>query len=519
MNSPTQRPGIAPARPNILFITTDQQRADCIGPENSRLRTPHLDALAASGTRFSSCITPGIVCQPARASILTGQLPLTHGAWDNGFDLDPAVGAQGMAQALGAAGYATGFVGKAHFSTKNTFAPTGTPECRQSAPGYPDDWYGPYMGFQHVELAALGKFHRNRLQHSAAPIHRFEHALLGHPDGLALWKTSLTEGTGAAQTWDSALPAAWHSSAWVADRTLAFIERQRGAGQPFFAWASFPDPHHPFDCPAPWRQMYDPADMLLPEHRSLDLERRPWWHKAALEGQPKIADPELAKFRQEGFKVPPQSDRQLAEMTANYYGMISHVDHQVGRLVDGLARAGLAGNTLIVFASDHGDMLGDHGLYLKGPMFYEGVLRVPLIVAGPGIPAGKVIGTPVSTVDLAATFLESAGLRCASVQSRSLHPVIHDGEQRDCAWSEWHVHPSRLGVALQLRNVRTERYSITVELGSGSGELYDLHDDPHQMVNRFDDPAWKSIRDEMHGRVLARPGAVRELRTDPVGMA
>jgi arylsulfatase A-like enzyme len=527
MNLPTPHPAAGGAssarRPNILFITTDQQRADCIGVENPQLRTPHLDALAASGTRFANCIAPSVVCQPARASILTGQLPLTHGAWDNGVDLDPAVGAQGMAATLAAAGYSTAFIGKAHFSTKNTFKPTGTPECRQSAPDYPDTWFGPYMGFEHVELAALGKFHPKRLQKSAAPIHRFEHWFLDHPGAQALWLSSLREGSGAAQTWDSALPAAWHSSAWVADRTLAMLQRRAdldtNPDQPFFAWASFPDPHHPFDCPAPWRGMYDPADMVLPRHRTLDLERRPWWHRAALEGQPQIADPELAKFRQEGFKVPPQSDRQLAEMMANYYGMISLVDHQVGRILDGLRQSGLAANTLVVFASDHGDMLGDHGLYLKGPMIYEGVLRVPLIIAGPGVAAGQTVATPVSTIDLASTFLQSAGLPCTSVQSRSLHPVMAGTEQRECAWSEWHVHPSRLGVALQLRTVRTARYSCTIELGSGSGELYDLQDDPQQLVNRFDDPAWRSVREQMHALLLARPGPLLDTLAEPVGMA
>lgn len=508
-----------PGRPNILFITTDQQRADCIGYENARIRTPHLDALARAGTRFSNCFAPSAVCQPSRASILTGMLPLTHGAWDNGVDLDPAVGSRGVAAALAAGGYSTAFIGKAHFSTKNTFAPTGTPECRQSARDYPDDWYGPYMGFEHVELAVLGKFHRNRLPKSAAPIHRYEHWLLEHSGALDLWQGSLCDGSGAAQTWYSALPAEWHCSTWTADRALAFLQRQQGGAQPFFAWVSFPDPHHPFDCPAPWHSMYDPNDMVLPVHRTLDLERRPWWHRAALEGKPQMADPEMARFRQESFKVAQQTDLQLAEMMANYYGMISQVDHQVGRILDGLKQAGLADDTLVVFASDHGDMLGDHGLYLKGPMIYDGVLRVPLVVSGPGIAAGRIVETPVSTVDLPATFLQSAGLPCASEQSRSLLPVIAGVEARECAWSEWHVHPSRLGVALQLRTVRTARYSCTFELGSGSGELYDMRDDPQQLVNRFDDPAARAVRDEMHALMLARPGPVLDVLPEPVGMA
>ena len=505
--------------PNILFITTDQQRADCMGYENSQLKTPHLDALAKSGTRFSNCISPSIVCQPARAAILTGRMPLTNGVWDNGVDLDPKMGDEGIAAQLSKNGYKTSFVGKAHFSSKITFAPTGTPEDRKSAPNFPDDWVGPYMGFEHVELAALGKFHRARIQQGAPKIHRFEHWFMSHPNALELWQSSSTEGSGAAQTWSSNLPADWHSSTWVADRTLAILEGHKNSEKPFFTWASFPDPHHPFDCPAPWNAMYDPAEMHLPQHRTLDLEKRPWWHKAALEGAPQIADPELAKFRSEGFKVPPQTDAQLAEMTANYYGMISLADFQIGRILDSLKELGLANDTLIVFASDHGDMMGDHGLYLKGPMFYEGVLRVPLIIAGPEIPVDKLIETPVSTIDLASTFLESAGVVSTNEQSRSLHPVIQGDETRECAWSEWKVHPSRLGVALDLRTVRTSRYSYTYEMGSGAGELYDLLEDPQQMFNLFESKLHTAILENLHALLMSRPGTFKSELAEPVGIA
>jgi arylsulfatase A-like enzyme len=342
---------------------------------------------------------------------------------------------------------------------------------------------------------------------------------MSHPNALELWQSSSTEGSGAAQTWSSNLPADWHSSTWVADRTLAILEGHKNAEKPFFTWASFPDPHHPFDCPAPWNAMYDPAEMHLPQHRTLDLEKRPWWHKAALEGAPQIADPELAKFRSEGFKVPPQTDAQLAEMTANYYGMISLVDFQIGRILDSLKELGLSNDTLIVFASDHGDMMGDHGLYLKGPMFYEGVLRVPLIIAGPEIPVDKLIEAPVSTIDLASTFLESAGAISTNEQSRSLHPVIQGDETRECAWSEWKVHPSRLGVALDLRTVRTSRYAYTYEMGSDAGELYDLLEDPQQMFNLFESELHTAIRENLHALLMARPGTFKSELAEPVGIA
>ncbi len=113
---------------NILFITSDQQRADCYGFAGRKVKTPHLDALAAAGTHFSACITPNLVCQPSRASMLTGMLPLTHGVIDNGIDLPADTGARGFAAALQAAGYDTSFIGKAHFATANTFAPTSSAE-------------------------------------------------------------------------------------------------------------------------------------------------------------------------------------------------------------------------------------------------------------------------------------------------------------------------------------------------------------------------------------------------------
>ncbi len=164
-------------RPNILLITSDQQRADCNGFENKNIKTPHIDRLARAGTRFSACITPNLVCQPSRAAILTGMLPLTHGVWDNGVDLDPRVGENGFAGTLARAGYQTGFIGKAHFSTKSTFAPTGTPECNKSQAKYGPNWFGPYMGFQYCELAVVGHLHRTR---------PFNHPALGHYERWAV---------------------------------------------------------------------------------------------------------------------------------------------------------------------------------------------------------------------------------------------------------------------------------------------------------------------------------------------
>lgn len=509
-------------RPNILLITSDQQRADCYGFENPVLRTPHLDRLAREGTRFSACITPNLVCQPSRASILTGLLPLTHGVWDNGVDLDPAVGGRGFAGALAAAGYRTAFIGKAHFATKSTFAPTGTPECHKSQAKYGPHWYGPYMGFQHVELCVLGHMHRTRPL-ERPPMGHYERWLLSRgsdEEAVELWKTDLGPEVGAAQTWYSALPAAWHNSTWIADRSIDFLTRRK-AERPFCIWASFPDPHHAFDCPEPWSRIYDPQSIVLPKHRTRDLERRPWWHKAVLEGKPQLTDPTMYKFRAEGSRVPDQSDRQLAHMTANYYGMISQIDHNVGRILEALEHAGAAQDTLVVYTTDHGELLGNHGLYLKHPIPYEDLLRVGMVVRGPGVAAGQVVDQPMSTLDLAATFHDYSGVAPArALQSRSLRPLLEGGgATRDVAYSEWHVHASRCGVALKLRTVRTRTHKCTFELDSGAGELYDLVNDPEEMVNRYDDPAYARLRAELHDMMRARPGEIADPLPEPIGMA
>jgi arylsulfatase A-like enzyme len=509
-------------RPNILLITSDQQRADCNGFENPDIKTPHIDRLAREGTRFSACVTPNLVCQPSRASILTGLLPLTHGVWDNGVDLESDIGEKGYAGTLACDGYRTAFIGKAHFSTKSTFQPTGRPECNKSQHLYGPNWSGPYMGFGHVELCVLGHMHRTRPL-ERPPAGHYERWFLSrgeNEEAAKLWASSTRPGTGAAQTWPSGLPVAWHSSTWIGDRAIEYLSHH-DRDAPFAMWVSFPDPHHAFDCPEPWNLLYDPKSVVLPKHRTKDLERRPWWHKASLEGTPQLKDPAMLKFRAEGSRVPDQTDAQLAEMTANYYGMISLIDHNVGRILDSLEGRGLAQDTLVIYSTDHGELLGNHGLYLKGPTPYEDLLRVTMVARGPGVAKSNVVNEPVSTLDLAATFYDYAGFAAPhALQSRSLRNLLAgNAETRDTAYSEWHVHPSRCGVGLQLRTIRTKTHKCTFELGSGAGELYDLVNDPGEMDNRFNDPGVAAVQKELYDMMRARPGRIRDDLPEPIGMA
>jgi len=516
---PREEPTIA-ERPNIVLITSDQHRGDCFGFEGRSVKTPHLDALALEGTHFSRCITPNAVCQPARASLLTGLLPRTHGVSDNGIDLDPRMADDGFAAAFAHAGYRTGFVGKAHFSTHHTFAPTGSPECRSTIPTLPADWHGPYAGFDHVETMVLGHYARTTPKPPPDALH-YERWLYadGHgEDKVAHWQTRLPPDVEAPHTWNSGLPCPWHTSTWVGDRSVAYVEAH--ADEPFVLWASFPDPHTPFDCPEPWSRLHDPDEVEVPVHPERDFDRRPWWHARSQQGVPELADETLRRHRAEYSRVRPPDETRIRHLVANYYGMIALIDHNVGRILSALSARGLAENTLVVFTADHGEWLGDHGLLLKGPMLYEGLLRVGCIARGPGVAAGAVIDEPISTLDLVPTFYDVAGVAVPrALHGRNLARLLRgEPETRDFAFSEWDLRPSRCGDPLELRTVRTASAKLTLEALSGAGELYCLAEDPHEMENRFDDPGCAALRRELLDMIRSRPDDAIPPLT-PVGMA
>ncbi len=505
--------------PNILLISADQLRADCLGIEGRRIKTPHLDQFARDSTRFSNCITPCVVCQPARASILTGQLCRTHGVHDNGIDLRPETGLKGFAGSMATAGYETAFFGKAHFATYHTFQPTGTPECIVSSADYPDTWNGPYMGFSHVELMLVG--HNWFLPERPPRGQHYERWFFADGRGdekNALYRENAGDTKDAAQTWHSRLPVAWHNSTWTADRTIEWLRHGRDGG-PFCAWVSFPDPHHPFDAPEPWSHLHDPSEVDLPDNRTLSFESKPWWHEAVLTSEPH-GPKKSAEIRKSYSRIPTQTDDQLREIIANTYGQIALIDHNVGRILIALDEAGLRRNTIVVFISDHGDWLGDHGLILKGPMHYEGLLRVPMMLRGPGIPSDTVNHQPVSTMDLASTFLDYGGAEAQLAQhGASLRPLIEDTNvTRDFALNEWELLPTRTGVGLNLRTVRTRTEKLTVDLNSGAGELYDLERDPGECVNLFDLPDAAGIRRRLESFLAMRPNDIGPQQTQ-VGMA
>lgn len=476
-------------RPNILLITSDQQHWDTLGATNPRISTPALDRLAAEGTRFTRAYCNNPVCTPSRATIITGLYPSVHGAWTIGVKLAEDVPTVG--DHLQAAGYATTLIGKAHFQPLASTPEQTSLECQPVLRDL-DFWrgfHGPWYGFEHVEVA------RNHADEAHAGQH---YAIWLEEQGLANWRDYF-------QPWppDPAAPkreGAWelpqelHYTTWTAERTIAAIERDAAAGRPFFTWASFHDPHPPYLVPEPWASMYRPEEMepgrLLPG----ELDHLPEHFRLTQEAAPDFAAWRETAFANHGFSSHLVDEARLRRQLAIYYGMISFMDRQIGRILDALDRLGLAENTIVVFSTDHGHFLGQHGLTAKGAFHYEDLLRVPFLVRAPGqVPAGATSAALQGLVDLAPTFLDAAGLPVPGLMQGVSQWEVWRGRQaraRESAIVENRHQPT----AVHLRTYIEDRYKITVYRQHEYGELFDLAEDPDERRNRWDDPAYAAIK-------------------------
>jgi arylsulfatase A-like enzyme len=487
---------------NVLLVTTDQQRADTIGAYGSPLgATPALDRLAVEGVRFDACRTQNPYCQPSRATILTGRYPSRHGVHSNGVDFPQEEVATTVAAIFGAAGWRTAFRGKAHFASTYPRVPTGAIESVEGSAAVAEGWRGPYMGFADVELVLFGHHIdpdcRNAPAHWGPPPRGLHYARFLFRDGREagtrrlrlMGEPAALRPPTAPETWASALPEEDHPTTYVADRTVAFL-REVDRGRPWFCWASFTDPHHPMDPPAPWCDRYRPEDMTVPERRPGELERKPFLHRLWTQGLP----PPMQWANPGGARL---SDRELATMMAGYYGMVAQLDHAIGRILATLAETGQEDDTLVIATTDHGELLGDHQMLFKGPLHYDGLLRVPLIVRGPGVVAGGAVRAPVGLIDLVPTMLELAGLPIPEhVEGRSLRPFLRGGEEpREWVLTE---NDHEMQMTLHLRTLTTARYVITrYEQTPETGELYDRAVDPGEFENRWDDPDYRALRGEL----------------------
>lgn len=404
-------------RPNILFIHTDEQRADTLGCYgNDVVETSHIDELANDGVTFNEghCTHP--LCSPSRGSLVTGRYPSVHGVWRNGLGL-PAEETT-IAEVLRDEGYRTGLIGKGHFQPWH-----GDPDLFEESVSTAmvddpaDVWEfwrefnGPHYGFEHVQMT---------YQHGHRELWGGHYGLWiqeEHPEAIDSFpqEAALEPTDPAYNTWKSAVPAELHSSTWVADRTINFIEA-KDDDRPFYGWIGFPDPHFPYNPPNPYCYKYDLDDIELP----VDSEGMVWEQQDI----PRYITYHLEeKYGVDWREMPEDKQR---EIIAHYYAMVDLVDDQVGRILEALERNGIADETIVVFTSDHGDWLGDHGLFQKGIPHTRGLTRIPWVVRWPGVSEpGRRVDAPASHVDLMPTLLDAAGADIPyGVQGESLRPVL-----------------------------------------------------------------------------------------------
>ncbi|HVF10592.1 MAG TPA: sulfatase-like hydrolase/transferase, partial [Abditibacteriaceae bacterium] len=468
------------------------QHWNTLGVGNPRIQTRHLDRLCREGTRLTRAYCPNPTCTPTRASIITGLYPSMHGAWSLGTKLPEDVPTVG--DVFQQHGYATTIIGKAHFQPLASTPEQTSIECQPTLRDleFWRNFYGPWYGFEHVETARM----------HADEYHAGGHYGIWMEDkGLLNWRDYFQSFPPDPQAplrehvWD--LPEEFHYTRWTAERTIADIEKHVAQGEPFFTWASFHDPHPPYLTPQPWASMYDPAAMEPGTLLENEMDLLPAHFRLTQQAQPDFAAYAETEYSNHGFYSHLTEETQLRRDMAVYYGMISFMDQQIGRILDALDSLNITENTLVVFSTDHGHFLGQHGLVAKGAFHYEDLLRLPFIVRWPQqIPAGRQSAALQSLVDLAPTFLAACGIPVPGLmQGVDQMPVWRGASHsvRDEVLVEFRHQPTKL----HLRTYIDERYKITLYRDQVYGELFDLHEDPDERYNRWDDTAYASIKCEL----------------------
>jgi arylsulfatase A-like enzyme len=455
----------------------DQLRLDALGCyDNTVIKTPNIDTLAREGVRFDDMFAAYPVCAPNRASIVTGRYPSVHRLRTNGQRLPLCE--LTLMEILRKEGYATYGTGKMHFGPQWKWPADGSPikdpdPSTGISPQPERDAY-PWYGFDRVALTE---------DHRMGPYGDYLAEL-----GFNVWDELHSASYPQSATVRSPFPEEHHQTTWITDRAIEFLG-EHASDRPFFLWVSYVHPHHPFNPPAPYDTMYDPADMPLPHWSEDEIERWPEAyqkkHYARSGGHEAVG---LCDFE----------DQDWQRIKAYYYGMISQIDANVGRLLEALRDQGAQDNTLVVFTADHGENLGDHRLLFKGTT-YDCVTRVPFIVyqGGDSRPAEVVQGSRrdllCSSIDILPTLLDLVGVSHpdpSPIQGQSLVPALIDAGHR-----------LRNSVLIEnggiRRSVRTEDALLTWHGPDVRGELYDLVADPECFANLWDEPSAANLKSEL----------------------
>jgi choline-sulfatase len=436
-------------KPNILFICSDQHTGPAVGASGHPIvKTPNLDRLAARGVNFRHAYSGNPVCVPGRASLMTGMWASDVGSYCNSTPFDGRVPTWG--NRMRDAGYHTWATGKM------------------------DLWHDKDLGFHEVHTS---------------------HGHSEDPDITSLFRAPVCFRPKERNNADGE----------YADRRAPDLPRAEGAinflkdeapklGRPWCAYVGFSKPHPKFDAALKYREIYPPEKMPLPRWPEGYLERRHTMFQV------------LANFKNVSVPVPEERVRRARSC---YFGLITELDELIGRVLDQLERSGQMENTLVVYTSDHGEMLGEHGLWLKNVLL-EGAARVPLVMAGAGLPAGKTVTTAVSHADIAATLLDLAGApRPEELRGHSLVPLARGeaGTHPGFAFSESHSEGNCTG-SFMIRKGDLKYLYFTGD----EPLLFDLKKDPGEFQNLAGKKEFAGVLKEMHAHLasLLDPDAVTQ---------
>jgi arylsulfatase A-like enzyme len=471
--------------PNLLFIFTDEQRYDTMAAYgNRRIETPNLDRLAAESVVFERAYVTQPVCTPSRSSIMTGLYPHTNGCIENNVPLPEEIPC--LPEMIVPGRYATAYHGKWHLGDE-VFCQHGFQEWRSI-----EDGYAPYYS-PGRNRDARSTYHQWLVENGLEP----------------------QEGPTFSRGEAARLPEAYGKPAYLAQEASRYIREHRG--EPFILYVNFLEPHMPFY--GPRDDQYDPEEVVLPPN----FEARPG------EGQPlKTRLFERFYYMRGHSGMPLRTEADWRRMIANYWGLNSLVDTHVGTILDTLADCGLDDDTIVVYTSDHGDMMGSHRLLAKCVAFEEAV-RVPLLMRLPGQRRAARVEAPVSQIDLVPTLLELMGQPVPDgVEGASLRPCFEGRAERaqDDVFIEWNGHNNGLGDVIgqvsipePLNEMATRdeiiaaitdpvRTVITADGWKfncsplGEHELYNLNEDPFETQN-LAGPARAALMRDLVGRIRA----------------
>ncbi len=439
---------------NILLLLTDQERFDVTHPDGPAVDTPAIDRLAAEGMYFERAYTPISICSSARGSLLSGLYPHNHGMLNNCHEPD-AIRTEfpedipTFSELLAADGYTNTYLGKWHVGRTQR----------------PADF-----GFESLESDGTGG--------TADGFPAYQRSLGIEPDDIeldeALWTDTRDPTLIAAKT---PIPVEATRPYYLAERTIERLEAWAEGDGPYFHRTDFPGPHHPYTVPEPYASMYDPAEIDLWESFQESYGKKPEVQEAYL--------------RYRGVEALTEAEWRNA--IAKYFGFVSLIDAQIGRILEAIDRLDL--EPVVVHSSDHGDFTGSHRQFNKGPLMYEETYHIPLVVRWPGVVEdGARCASFVRLLDLMPTFLELADIDPpADIDGRSIVPLLEGttpDEWPDSLFAEYHG--DEFGLYSQ-RMIRTERYKYVYN-PPGVDELYDLERDPHELQNVIDNPQYAETK-------------------------